>query len=42
MRPDMGLKLEKGIIVNALQFTDGNKKRAAEILQNDRSVLYKN
>jgi transcriptional regulator with PAS, ATPase and Fis domain len=33
-------KLEKDAIVNALRITKGNKKRAAEMLQIDRSVLY--
>jgi len=32
---------EQNAIVNALQMTQGNKKRAAEMLQIDRSVLYK-
>jgi transcriptional regulator with PAS, ATPase and Fis domain len=38
---DMREKLEKDAIVNVLRMTKGNKKRAAEILQIDRSVLYK-
>ncbi len=35
------VKLEKDAIISVLQMTKGNKKRAAEILQIDRSVLYK-
>jgi transcriptional regulator with PAS, ATPase and Fis domain len=38
---DLRVKLEKDAILNVLQITRGNKKRAAEILQIDRSVLYK-
>jgi len=38
---DRRIKLEKDAIINVLQMTKGNKKRAAEILQIDRSVLYK-
>jgi DNA-binding NtrC family response regulator len=38
---DLRIKLEKDAIINVLQITKGNKKRAAEILQIDRSVLYK-
>ncbi len=38
---DLRIKLEKSTIVNVLKTTKGNKKRAAEILQIDRSVLYK-
>ncbi|MGP8197083.1 MAG: helix-turn-helix domain-containing protein [Syntrophobacteraceae bacterium] len=33
--------MEKDAIINVLQITKGNKKRAAEMLQMDRSVLYK-
>jgi transcriptional regulator with PAS, ATPase and Fis domain len=32
---------EQNAIINALQMTEGNKKRASEMLQIDRSVLYK-
>ena len=38
---DLKVKLEKDAIINVLQMTKGNKKRAAEMLQIDRSVLYK-
>jgi len=38
---DLRIKLEKDAIISILQMTRGNKKRAAEILQIDRSVLYK-
>ena len=38
---DLRIELEKDAIINVLQMTKGNKKRAAEILQIDRSVLYK-
>lgn len=38
---DLKDKMERGAIINALQITKGNKKRASEILQIDRSVLYK-
>jgi len=38
---DLKVKLEKDAIVNVLQMTRGNKKRTAEILQIDRSLLYK-
>jgi len=33
--------MERDAIINVLQMTKGNKKRASEILQIDRSVLYK-
>jgi transcriptional regulator with PAS, ATPase and Fis domain len=38
---ELKVKIERDEIINALQVTKGNKKRAAEILQIDRSVLYK-
>jgi transcriptional regulator with PAS, ATPase and Fis domain len=38
---DLRIKLEKDAIINVLKTTKGNKKRAAEIFQIDRSVLYK-
>jgi DNA-binding NtrC family response regulator len=38
---DLKVKMERDAIINVLQMTKGNKKRAAEILQLDRSVLYK-
>ncbi len=38
---DLKVRLERDAIINVLQMTKGNKKRAAEILQIDRSLLYK-
>lgn len=38
---DLKFKMERDAIVNALRMSKGNKKRAAEILQIDRSVFYK-
>jgi len=38
---DLRAKMERDAITNALQMTKGNKKKASEILQIDRSVLYK-
>ena len=38
---DIRIKLEKEAIINVLQMTKGNRKRASEILQIDISVLYK-
>ena len=38
---DLKVKMERDAIINVLQTTKGNKKRASEILQIDRSVLYK-
>jgi len=35
------VKMERDAIINVLQMTGGNKKRASEMLQLDRSVLYK-
>jgi transcriptional regulator with PAS, ATPase and Fis domain len=37
----MKTKMEKEAIVNVLHMTNGNKKRASEILNLDRSLLYK-
>jgi transcriptional regulator with PAS, ATPase and Fis domain len=38
---DLKAKLEKDAIVNVLHMTNGNKKRASEILNIDRSLLYR-
>ena len=38
---DLKVRMERDAIINVLQMTKGNKKKAAEILQIDRSVLYK-
>ncbi len=38
---DLVVKMERDAIINVLQMTKGNKKRASEILHIDRSVLYK-
>jgi transcriptional regulator with PAS, ATPase and Fis domain len=38
---DLRVNMERDAIINVLQMTKGNKKRASEILQIDRSVLYK-
>lgn len=38
---DLRIKMERDAIINALQVSKGNKKRAAEMLQIDRSVFYK-
>lgn len=35
------VRMEREAIINALNVTKGNKKRASEILQIDRSILYK-
>jgi DNA-binding NtrC family response regulator len=38
---DLKVRMERDAIISVLQMTKGNKKKAAEILQIDRSVLYK-
>jgi len=38
---DLKVKMEINAIINALRMSKGNKKRASEILQIDRSVFYK-
>jgi len=38
---DLKVKMERDAIINALRISKGNKKRASEILQIDRSVFYK-
>ncbi len=38
---DLKVRMERDAIISVLQTTKGNKKRAAEILQIDRSVFYK-
>ncbi len=38
---DLKVKMERDAMINALRMSKGNKKRASEILQIDRSVFYK-
>ena len=38
---DLKFKMERDAMINALRMSKGNKKRASEILQIDRSVFYK-